>query len=81
MFFRIKTSKNSIARRVDRIEQSITTVIVKIDAAIKKLEGLDRMKMQHRERMSKLVQDAYSVQRLRFLDIVKHHIKFAVGRH
>jgi len=46
---------NVMSRRVDRVEQSITTVIVKIDAAITKLENLDRMKMHHRERMANMM--------------------------
>jgi hypothetical protein len=50
-----------MSRRVDRVEQSITTVIVKIDAAITKLENLDRMKMHHRERMTNIMTEINAV--------------------
>ncbi len=39
----------------------MTTVIVKIDNAIRKLENLDRLKMGHRERMAKMTSEMNNV--------------------
>jgi hypothetical protein len=51
----------SMARRVDRVEQSVTTSIVKIDAAIYKLENVDRIKNTHRHRMTAITAEIDSV--------------------
>ena len=45
---------SSLARRVDRVEHSIGSIVSKIDAVLLKLEAMDKAKIKRRETMSKL---------------------------
>ena len=50
-----------LARRVDRVEELLSVVSVKIDESMRKLEHLDRIKMDHRERVAKIMFEVESV--------------------
>jgi len=44
-----------LARRVDRVEHSIGSIVSKIDAVLVKLEAMDKAKVKRRETMTKLL--------------------------
>ena len=44
-----------MARRVDRVEQSIGSMVSKIDSVLLKLETMDKAKIKRRETMTKLL--------------------------
>ncbi|XP_047124917.1 polycystin-2 isoform X1 [Hydra vulgaris] len=44
-----------LARRVDRVEQSIGSMVLKIDSVLLKLEAMDKAKIKGRETMTKLL--------------------------
>jgi hypothetical protein len=54
-------TRRSVARRVNRVEQSLTSIILRIDTAVDKLENIDRLKMQHCERLAKIIIDVNNV--------------------
>ena len=56
---------NVLNRRVDRMEQSIGSVVAKIDATLNKLEGMEKVKMRHREKVANIIAEASSVRHLR----------------
>ena len=44
-----------LQRRVDRMENSIGSIVTKIDAVLVKLEAMERAKTKRRETMGKLL--------------------------
>lgn len=44
-----------MVRRVDRVENSIGSIVSKIDAVLLKLEAMDKAKIKRRETMTKLL--------------------------
>ena len=44
-----------MARRVDRVEHSIGSIVSKIDAVLLKLEAMDKAKVKRRETMTRLL--------------------------
>ena len=51
-----------LQRRVDRMENSIGSIVTKIDAVLVKLEAMERAKAKRRETMSKLLDSISQVQ-------------------
>lgn len=52
-----------LARRVDRMEHSIGSIVSKIDAVLIKLDTMERAKTRRRETMSKLLDSIIEVQK------------------
>jgi len=53
-----------LQRRVDRMENSIGSIVTKIDAVLVKLEAMERAKTRRRETMSKLLDSITQVSRI-----------------
>ena len=45
----------SLARRVDRVEHSIGSIVSKVDSVLLKLETMDKVKIKRRETMTQLL--------------------------
>ena len=50
-----KEEFNVLARRVDRMEHSIGSIVSKIDAVLVKLEAMEKMRLKRKETMGKLL--------------------------
>jgi len=53
-----------LARRVDRMEHSIGSIVSKIDAVLVKLDTMEKAKTRRRETMSKLLDSIIEVRAL-----------------
>ncbi len=51
----------SVARRVNRVEHTLTSIILRIDTAVDKLAKFERLKMHHTERITQIIIDVSNV--------------------
>ena len=59
-----KEEFNVLARRVDRMEHSIGSIVSKIDAVLVKLEAMEKMRLKRKETMGKLLDHLNEVRTL-----------------
>ena len=59
-----------LQRRVDRMENSIGSIVTKIDSVLVKLEAMERAKAKRRETMSKLLDSISQVRRCSVIIII-----------